>query len=93
MGAFNISTPILDISTSPGSDSSHVSSVPFLTMYLDDPCTLPSPSTSNEHNRTTRMRMLFPIVEIVYQATLDPTVDPGPSYSQKKEEDLLALPS
>ena len=37
--------------------------------------------------------MLFPIVEIVYQATLDPTVDPGPSFSQTEEEDLLALPA
>ena len=37
MGTFNISTPILDISSNSSSDSSPMSSLQFRTMYLDDP--------------------------------------------------------
>ena len=74
-------TPILAISSTPSSDSSPVSSAPFHTMYLDDPWNLPSPSTSDEDAIPTRMEMSFSIVEPAYQATVDPIVDLGPSFS------------
>ena len=93
IGTFNISTPILTIISTPGSDSSHLSLVPFRTMYLDDPWTLPYPSASNEDARPTRMRMPLFVAEVSYQDTPDPTIDPGPSSSWMKEEDILALPA
>ena len=35
--------------------------------------------------------MHFSIVETTYQSMLDPTVDPGPSFSRMEEKDLLPL--
>ena len=81
MGKFNIAAPIIDIIYTPSSDSSPLSSVPFRTMYLDDPWTLPSLSTSDEDVRTTRIEILLFAAEVAYQAILDPVVDPGPSSS------------
>ena len=93
MQNFNISTPILVISSTPGSESSPLSSVPFHTMYLDDPWTLRSPSTLNEDSRTTRIEIPLSVAETTYQATLDNYIDPGPFSSQMEEEDILALPA
>ena len=93
MGNFNISAPILAIRSTPSSDSSLVSFVPFRNLYLVDPWTLPSLSTSNEYARTTRTRMSLSVAEVVYQAAIEPAIDPVPSTSQMEEEDLHALPS
>ena len=71
IGTFNILVPILDIISNPSSDSSPVSSVPFPTMYLDYPWTLPSSSSSDKYVIPTRMRMSLSVVEVVYQDTLD----------------------
>ena len=79
MGTFNISAPILAIRSTPSSDSSLVSFVPFRTLYLVDPWTLPSLSTSNEYARTTRIRMLLFVEKVAYQTALYPTIEPGPS--------------
>ena len=62
-------------------------------MHLDDPLTLPSLRTSDEDARPTRMRMSLFLVEVPYQATLDPAIDPGPSSAWMKVEDILAPPS
>ena len=93
MGTFSILTPILAISSTPSSDLSPVSSVPFRTMYWDFPWNLPSLITSNEYARPTRMRMSLSVAKFVYQDTLDPAIDPGPPSSWKEDEDLLTLPS
>ena len=94
MGSFNISAPLLTIGSTLGSESPLSSSVPFQTTYLEDPWTLSSLSTSDEDPRTTKMDMLLSVVEIAYQATLDPAVDfSSPSSSRTKEEDTFALPS
>ena len=93
MGTFNILAPILAISSTPSSDSSPLSLVPFRTMYLDDPWTPASLSTLDEHPRPTRMKVSLSIVETTYQATLDPAVDLVSSSSWTEEVDLLALPA
>ena len=62
MRTFNISTPILAIISTPSSDSSLVSLVPFRNMYLDGPWTLPSSRTLYDYVRPTRMRMLLFVV-------------------------------
>ena len=55
MGTFNISTPILAISSTPGGGSPPLRLVPFRTMYLDDPWALPSSSNSDEDTILTRV--------------------------------------
>ena len=93
MGNFYISTPILDIRSAPSGDSSPMSPVPFCTMYLDDPWTLPSLSTLYEDAIPTRTRMSLSISKVAYQVALEPAIDPGPSSSWKEEEDIFALPA
>ena len=83
-GNFNISAPIQAISSTPSSDLSPVSSIPFPIMYLDDPWTLPSLSTSDEDAKPTKMRMSLSIVEVVYQATLEPAIDPSPPLHRQR---------
>ena len=90
---FNISAPILAIVSTPSSDLSLLSPVPFQTMFYYDPWSLPSPSTLDEYARYTRMKMSLSTENIVYQATLDPVVGPDPSSSGTENEDLIALPS
>ena len=93
MGYFNISTPILTIGSTFGSESSLMSLVPIYTMYLEDPWTLPSLSTSDEYPIPTKMGMPFSTMVISYQSTLGLIVDPSPSSSQMEEEDSFAQPS
>ena len=93
MGNFDISEEILPLISTPSSDSSLVSSVPFHTMYMDDPWTLHSLRTLNEYAIPTMMRMSLSVAKFVYQATLEPTIDPFPFSSRKEEEDLLVFPS
>ena len=81
MGSFNIVASIMMIGSTLGSSSSCSSSIPFRTTYLEDPWTLPSPSTLDEDPRPTRMEMSLSTMEIAYQAGLDPVVDPSPSSS------------
>ena len=59
-------------------------------MYLEDPWTLPSPRTSDEDPIPTKIEMSLYLVEIAYQATLDPFVYPIPSSLRTKEEDTFA---
>ena len=68
MGTSNILAPVLAIISIPGSDSSPLSSIPFCTMYLNDPYTLPSTSASDEDPRPTKMEMLLFAAETAYQA-------------------------
>ena len=91
MGYFNISAPILTISSTLGSESSLLGSIPFHTMYLEDPWTLPSLSTSDEDPRPTKMEISLSVVEVSYQAILDLVIELGPSSSQIEEEDLFSL--
>ena len=60
---------------------------------LNEPWTLPSPSTLDEYARPTRMKVSLSIVETTYQATLDPAADLVSSSSWTEEVDLLALPA
>ena len=91
MGNFNISTPILMIGSSLGSESSSLSSNPFHISHLEDPWTLPSPSTSNEDPRPTKMDMLLSTTKISYKDTLGSILDPRPSSSWKEDEDAYVL--
>ena len=93
MGTFNISTPILTIGSSLGSESPSLSSIPFHILHLEDPWTLPSPSTSDEDPRPTKMDMSLSIMTIAYPSTLGTIVDPSPSSSVIEEEDPFALHS
>ena len=61
-------------------------------MYLEDPWTLPSSSTSDEDPIPTKMEMSLSTMDISYQFVLDHVVDPSPSSSRTQEEDLFALP-
>ena len=81
MGTFNILTPILAIRSNRSSNLSPMSSVPFCTMYLDDPWILPSLSTLDEYARPTRMRILFSIAERAYQVAIYPVIAIGASSS------------
>ena len=58
MGTFNVFTPILTIASSLVSESSSLSLIPFHISHLEYPWNLPSPSTSDEYPRPTRMDML-----------------------------------
>ena len=93
MGSFKFSAPILAIGSTLGSDLPLLSLVPFFTMYLDDPWTLPSPSTSDDISITTKMDMPLYATQVAYQTILDSIFDHSPSSSRKKEEDLFSLPS
>ena len=79
MGTFNCPTPILMIGSNLGSESSSLSSTPCRISHLEDPWTLPSPSTSDEDTIPTKMDMLLSTTTIACQATLGPFVDPNPS--------------
>ena len=81
MGSFNILAPILEINTTPSGVTSPLSLLQFCTTYLDDPWNLPSLSTSDEQIIPTRVEMSLSTVEATYQATLDFTMDLGPSLS------------
>ena len=63
----------------------------FFTTYLDDPWNIPSLSTSQEETIPMRVELSLSIAEAAYQATLDLTMDLGPSPSRKEEEDIFAL--
>ena len=91
MGTFNIFAPILIIGSTLGNESSSSIWVPFHTMYLEGPWTRPSLITLDEYPRPTKMDMSFFVVNIAYQATLDPVVDPSPSSLWMEEEDTFAL--
>ena len=62
-------------------------------MYLEDPWTLPSPSTSDEDPRITNMEMSLSTMDISHQFIIYLDVDPSPSSSRTEEEDLFALPT
>ena len=79
MGSFNISAPIIAISSTPRSDSLPLSLVPFHTMYLDDHWTLPFLSNFDEESIPTNMEMSFSVAEVAYQFILDFTTNHGPS--------------
>ena len=79
MRYFNIFAPILTIGSILGRKSSSSSSVPFHTMYVDDPWTLSSLRTSDKDPRPNNMEMSLSIVNISDQATLDLILDPSPS--------------
>ena len=85
IGTFNISTPILAISSTPGGGSPPLRSIPFRTMYLDDPWTLPSSSNSDEDTIHTRVEIPLSIAKTAYHAILDHIADLGP-YSLQTEE-------
>ena len=93
IGTFNISTPILTIGSSLGSDFSSLSSIPFCVSHLEDPWTLLSPSTSDEGPRPTKMDISLSVAVISYQAILDLIVDHIPSSSWIKEEDPFSVPA
>ena len=81
MGSFNILAPMLAINTTPSGVTSPLSLLQFCTTYLDDPWNLPSLSTSDEETIPTRVEMSLCTAEAAYQATLDLTMDLGPSPS------------
>ena len=81
MGSFNILEPSLVINNAPSGVTSPLTSFPFCTMDLDDPWNLPSLSTSDQQIIPTRVEMSLSTVEATYQATLDFTMDLGPSLS------------
>ena len=62
-------------------------------MYSDDPWSLPSLSALDEDTIPTRVDLPLSITQTTYQAILDPTVDPDPSFSRKEEEDIFAFPA
>ena len=62
-------------------------------MYLEDPWTLPSLSTSNKDPRPSKMEISLFIMKVAYQVVLDPIVDMGPSSLQMEEENVFALPA
>ena len=93
MGTFNNSTPILTIGSNLGSESSLLSSIPFCILHLEDPWTIPSPSTLDEDPRPTNMDMLLSTMMIYYQSILVHVVDPSPSSLWTEEENPFALPT
>ena len=60
---------------------------------MEDPWTLSSSNTLEEYPRPSKMEISLSVVEIAYQATLGPIIDPSASSSQMNEEDTFALPS
>jgi hypothetical protein len=72
--------------------ASSMRSVPFCTLYFNDPWTLPSLTMSCEGQSHIGMEIPLSVVEIVYQAVLDSTADPDPVSSQIDEENLVLKP-
>jgi hypothetical protein len=72
--------------------SSSLRFIPFCTSYFNDPWTLPSPAMSYEGHSHIGMEMSLSIVEIVYQAIQEATVDPDPSSSWMEEVDPVLEP-
>ena len=93
MGTFNCLAPILMIGSSLGRASSSLSSVPFHISHLEDPWTLPSPSTSDEDPRPVEMDMPLSTTLVAYKDNIFYVVDPSPSSSRMEEEDPYTMPS
>ena len=93
MGKLNFSSPILMIGSSLGKASTSLSSVPFRTPHIEDPGTLPSPSTSSEFSIPAEMGMLLSTTMVAYEANIDSVVESSPSSFQMKEEDPYAFPA
>ena len=93
MGTFNISALVLMIGSILGTESSSLSSIAFRIFHSEDPRTFPSPSTSDEDPRPTKMDMSLSTVAISYKPNRGLVVDPSPSSSQTEEEDPFSLPA
>ena len=65
MGTFSCVTLVIMIGSSLGKDSTSLSSVPFCTSHMEDPWTLPSPSTLSEYSIPAEMDMLLPITLVL----------------------------
>ena len=93
MGTFNYVVLILMIISSLAKASASLSSIPFRTSHVDDPWTLPAPSSSGEDSIPTETNMLLSTTSVAYQTNLGPIVESIPSSSWMEEEDPYALPS
>ena len=74
-------------------DSTSLSSIHFRTLHMEDPWTLPSPSTSREVSIPTKTDMSFPTTMVAYQSYLDLLVYSSPSSLRIEEEDPYAFPA
>ena len=79
MGTFNILAPILAIISTPSSEPSQLSSIPFHPIYLKDPWNIISLRTLDEYAIPNIMEMPLFVAETTYQVALEPGVDSGPS--------------
>ena len=66
MGAFNFSAPILAIDSTSDGDLPLLSLVPFRTLYLSDPWTLPSSVESGEGHSPVGVDMSLSVAQISY---------------------------
>jgi hypothetical protein len=75
MGTFDFVAPIHHIYAMSSRSSSSMRSIPFCTLYFNDPWTLPSLTMSCEGQSHIGMEMPLSVVEITYQVVLDSTTD------------------
>ena len=68
-----------------------LSSIPFHTLHMEDPWTLPSSSTLSEVSIPSEMDMLLSTNMVAYTANIDSVLESSPSSSWTEEEDPYAL--
>ena len=79
MGTFSCVAPVIMIGSSLVKASMSLSSVPFFTLHMEDPWTLPSPSTSGEVCIPVDTDMPLSTTMVAYQANIDSVVESSPS--------------
>ena len=67
------------IGSSIGKASTSLGSIPFCTSHMEDPWTLPSPSTSSEVSIPTKTNMPLSTTMVAYQANIDSVDESIPS--------------
>jgi hypothetical protein len=89
MGSFDFMTSIHHIHAISSESLSSMRSIPFLTLYFNDPWMLPSLTMLYEGQSHIGMAMPLSATEVVYQSILDAIVDLDPSSSRTDEVDPI----
>jgi hypothetical protein len=92
MGTFDFMAPIHHIYAMSSRYALSMRFIPFCTLYINDPWTLPLSTSSCEGQSHIGMEIPLSMKYIAYKTILDSSVDPNPISSQTDEEDYVLKP-